>query len=70
MDELSASYEKAMLESLKKQALEEGMEDSEEGGKPADVDRLHYGNDSLSSSSGDEDSRMSNELFMVDLICH
>lgn len=53
MEELSDSYEKKMLESLRKEAMEDGAEDSEDGAQ-RDIKRLHYGNDSLSDTS-DED---------------
>ena len=55
MEDLSESFERQMLLSLQRQTMEDGIEE-EDGGKPEDMQRLHYGRDSLSDSSDDTTS--------------
>ena len=58
MDDLSESFERQMLLSLRRETMEEGLDDENEvgGPQPNNMSRLHYGDDSLSDSSDDTSS--------------
>lgn len=52
MEDLTESFERQMLQSLRRQTMEEDYVDDEEVGK-ADMQRLHYNHDNSSDSSDD-----------------
>ena len=62
MDDLSESYEAAMLQSLRRQTLEDGVVESDEEGdarQPHRHSHYHYSDHSLTDSDSDSTS-MSN----------